>query len=44
MPRGWAVDSLRQLMRGYWGGSWAGQDKAGQRRRHGPDCRHREEN
>ena len=22
------VDSLRQLMRGYWGGSWAGQDKA----------------
>ena len=28
MPRGWAVGSLRQLMRGYWGGSWAGQDKA----------------
>ena len=36
------VDSLRQLMRGYWAGSWAGQGTAGQQRRHGPDCRHGE--
>ena len=30
------VDSLRQSMRGYWGGSWAGQGTAVQQKNGGP--------